>query len=568
MEAIVLKAVVRELARELPVRVQAVLQPAPHALLLALRGGRTRHLLLSADPAAPRLHLTVARPALLPSPTAFCRLARKRLEGTVLAAAACPGVERVVTLSFAAPRDAGRPGVLLVAELMGKHSNLILVDAASGTIIDALEHVEPPRSRVRTVLPGEPYTPPPVSGRADLASLDAPAFAELWRACGGSHAELLRRVVGLSPGLLLLAEARAAADPGREADPPAALHAALARIAEEVERGALRPAVYPGRDLLLPLPVPGWEGEPRQEHPSMNEAADAFYAGRLARREERRLREEQERRLRRELKRVAAAEGMRRAESGEDEEAGFLQEAGRALLVAGRELPRGATAFEVPDPGGGAPRPVALDPALGPRQNAERLFRQARKRLTRARLAREKLPRLVEQRRLLEEELALLGSLPLEALRERAPARAGAAPRGPRPQPPAAAEAGVREYRSPGGWRILVGKSGSGNDRLTGRLAAPEDWWFHARDYPGAHVVLKLDGGGDAPAEAIREAGEIAAWHSGARSEGMVEVSYTRRRHVRKVKGAPPGKVLLGESSTLRVRPRVPAGVVEAKGRG
>ena len=565
MEAIVLKPVVREIARDLPARVQAVLQPSPLELVLALRAGRTRHLLLSADPEGARLHLLAARPALLPSPTAFCRLARKRLEGTVLAAAESPGVERAVTLSFTTARDGGRPGILLVAELMGKHSNLILVEAASGTVIDAIQHVEPPMSRVRTILPGVAYTPPPASGRADLATLDGDAFADLWRACGGRHTELLRRVVGLSPGLLLLAEARAAGDPRQASDPPAALFAALAGIAAAVGRGELRPTVYPGRELLLPLAVPGWEGEPQQVHPSMNEAAEAFFTGRRARREARRLREAEERRVRRELKRAAAAEQLRLGETREDEEAGFLQEAGRALLAAQKDLPRGAVSFSVPDPAGGASRAVALDPALGPRQNAERLFKLARKRLTRARLAREKLPRLAERRRLLEEELALLAGLPLEDLRERAPSRTAAAPRAAKASAPAAA-AGVREYRSPGGWRILVGKSGSGNDRLTGRLAAPGDWWFHARDYPGAHVVLKLGGGGDAPAEALRQAGEIAAWHSGARAERMVEVAYTRRKNVRKVKGAPPGKVLLGESATLRVRPRVPDGVTEVKG--
>jgi predicted ribosome quality control (RQC) complex YloA/Tae2 family protein len=122
--------------------------------------------------------------------------------------------------------------------------------------------------------------------------------------------------------------------------------------------------------------------------------------------------------------------------------------------------------------------------------------------------------------------------------------------------------AGIREYRSPQGWRILVGKSGAGNDHLTGRVAAPEDYWFHARDFPGAHVVLK-GAGGQPPEEAIRAAGAVAAWHSGARAERMVDVAYTRRKNVRKVKGGPPGKVLLGEAATIRVRPEVPGNLAE-----
>jgi predicted ribosome quality control (RQC) complex YloA/Tae2 family protein len=294
----------------------------------------------------------------------------------------------------------------------------------------------------------------------------------------------------------------------------------------------------------------------------MNEAAEAFAAQEGEHREVLRLRAERERRLRRELKRVRAEEAMRREEVA-DERAAFLQAAGAALSAVAGEQPRGAASFWFPDPEGGPGREVVLDPALGPRQNAERLFRTARKIRRRAELARERLPGVAGRRRLLEEELAALPTLGAEALREPAAARGDAARR-PAPGRAAQASPGIREYRSREGWRILVGKSGAGNDRLTGRIAAPDDWWFHARDYPGAHVVLKV-GGGEPPGEALRIAGEIAAWHSGARSEGMVDVSYTRRRHVRKVKGGPPGKVLLAEASTLRVRPRVPDGVAEVK---
>ena len=94
MEAIVLKAVARELASELPARVQAVQQPSPRELVLLVRGAAERRLLISTDPEAPRLHLLGERPAFLPSPTAFCRLLRKRLEGRVLVRVECPGVER------------------------------------------------------------------------------------------------------------------------------------------------------------------------------------------------------------------------------------------------------------------------------------------------------------------------------------------------------------------------------------------------------------------------------------------------------------------------------------------
>ena len=218
MEAIVLKAVARELALELPARVHAVQQPAPRGIVLVLRGAAERRLLLATDPEEPRLHLVGGRTPALPSPTAFCRLLRKRLEGRTLAAVESPGMERAVTLAFAGGRG-GSPDLLLVAEIMGKHSNLILVEAATGIVVDALQHVEPPMSRVRTVLPGLPFAPPPASGRLDPWALDAAAFAAVWRECGGVPAALFKRLAGFGPATLALAEARARLHPAFAARP-------------------------------------------------------------------------------------------------------------------------------------------------------------------------------------------------------------------------------------------------------------------------------------------------------------------------------------------------------------
>jgi predicted ribosome quality control (RQC) complex YloA/Tae2 family protein len=560
MEAIVVKAVARELALGLPARVHAVLQPSPREIVLVLRGAAERRLIVSTEPTSPRLHLVGARPAQLPAPTAFCRLLRKRLEGRVLVAVECPGVERVVTLSFAAPRG-GAPDLRLVAELMGKHSNLVLVEVAGGLVVDSLQHVEPPMSRVRTVLPGLPYEPPPAGDRLDLGALDAAAFSAIWNETGGAPAGLFARVLGVGPGMLALALGQARATPGFAADPGAAVHAALRECRGRVERGEYRPVFYPERDLLLTDPVPGWEAEPRRDAPTMNDAAEQYFAERAARRETARRRDERARELRRALKKARADEALRRGEILEAEQASFLQAAGTALTLAAGGVAKGAETFTAPDPATGEPRAVRLDPRLGARQNAEALFKRARKLRRRGALAAGKLPALEAGRRALEEELALVPTLPLDEL---AGAAAGARGAG-RGRPAAAPDprlAGIREYRSPEGWRILVGKSGAGNDRLTGRVAAPEDYWLHVRGFPGAHVVLK-GAGADPPEAAIAAAAAIAAWHSGARAEQAVDVSYTRRKSVRKVKGGAPGAVVLGQESTVRVRPMIPAGVEE-----
>jgi len=129
---------------------------------------------------------------------------------------------------------------------------------------------------------------------------------------------------------------------------------------------------------------------------------------------------------------------------------------------------------------------------------------------------------------------------------------------------PKEAPARVRSYQSPDGLTILVGRSGEENDTLTFRVASPWDFWLHAADRPGAHVVVRNPKRlPTLPERSLRLAAEIAAFHSGARQETKVEVHYTQRKHVHKRKGMPSGQVLLRRFRTVQVAPRLPASTLE-----
>ncbi len=566
MEAVTIKAIVRELhPRCVPGRVQAVLQSSPRDVVVQVRSGRNLSIVLSAHPQRSSLHLAAKKPTALAAPTAFCRLLRKHLVGLVLTDLASPGLERNVVFRFG--RVAGGKTVCtLVAELMGRWSNLVLVDDATGCIVDCLHHDIPGGEGGRAMAPGEAYRPPPDGGRVPLDTVDSDTFVGHYRRWKSGESSLFAPFVGLSPGLLALAAKEEAAE---SAEGGAALLSSLRSILDRVRQGDLEPVYYPGRRRLLPFRVPTWGDEPHRLFPTMNAAADFAFREVATAGERQKLLSRARRLLVRKLRRAAEKERRLAEEKNEGDRESELRQIGQRLLASLADIPRGASSFVLPGMAGSdaAPLEVELNPALGPRRNAESYFRKSKKMRRRVELAG---PKLVSARREREEAEKMLEGIEdfsdgdLTELVRPAPTGSPAGRKGRRS--PVRAHSLIREYRGDGGWRILVGKSSRGNDYLTSRIAAPDDYWFHARDYPGAHVVLKHDSAGaDPPPGVLDSAAEAAAWHSAARGEGGVDVSFTRRKYVRKVKGQPAGSVLVPEAGTIRARPRLPAGFREVK---
>ncbi|WP_373500462.1 NFACT RNA binding domain-containing protein [Desulfococcus sp.] len=125
----------------------------------------------------------------------------------------------------------------------------------------------------------------------------------------------------------------------------------------------------------------------------------------------------------------------------------------------------------------------------------------------------------------------------------------------PAPKPPPR----LYEYRLPGDWTVLAGRTDADNDTLSLALAAPDDWWFHVRGVPGSHVVLRARPGQEPVRETLRQAAAVAAYHSKARNGGIVPVACTQARYVTKPRGAKPGTVCIRKETILKVRPGLPA---------
>jgi predicted ribosome quality control (RQC) complex YloA/Tae2 family protein len=119
-------------------------------------------------------------------------------------------------------------------------------------------------------------------------------------------------------------------------------------------------------------------------------------------------------------------------------------------------------------------------------------------------------------------------------------------------------QASLWEYELPGGWLVMVGKTDADNDRLSLKIAGPNDYWFHVNGMPGSHAVLRAKPDEEPDRDTLRRAAGIAAWHSKARGRGMIGVSCTLAKYVKKPRGAKPGTVSISKEKTIKAKPALP----------
>jgi predicted ribosome quality control (RQC) complex YloA/Tae2 family protein len=555
-----------------------------HRYVIRFATSRKDNLLLSVRPDLPRFHLMTARRVAEAPADRFGAWLDGALTGAALLSLEKPPWDRVVHMRFRLPRrDDGAGELRLVVELLGRSSNLIALDP-EGVVLACGRDIA---SRSRAPEPGTSYVPPGGREEFDAVPLGPEAIAIARERFGGALSFLSR----VSP-LLARDLTAAAAD-------EAAAGERLADILDAARRNAWSPVVYssdpltdlaegddPAKAGLIVSPLPllspvavqtvseGTEGAPvATSFPGCSEAAEAGF-GLLERlRDFRDLRDHHQAIVRKEIDKLESLVGKLEAELEGARGSDRFRSMGEALLAGLSKAKVDNDRAVVPDPydAEGESLSVPIDPALPLHENARILFDRYKKGKRGAVTIEKRLKaattRLGEWRALAGPAAAVRTTDDLDRLRE---AMAGLglvhAPRPSRGGRPRAGEtpARVRRYTSPDGLLVLVGKSGEENDRLTFKVASPWDFWLHAAGRPGAHVVVRNPKRlKSLPEKSLRLAAEIAAYHSGARQEGKVEVHYTQRKHVHKRKGMPTGQVLLRRFRSLQVVPRLPGTTAE-----
>jgi predicted ribosome quality control (RQC) complex YloA/Tae2 family protein len=567
LDALSLSAILPDLNACAGDRLAGVRQPDAQTIVLGLRGGgrRTQEILCSIHPQAARIHVGAPH---LPGERlgAFGLLLRSRLVDARVIGATQPAFERIVYLEL----DMLDGPHTLVAELMGRYSNLILVRGAgaSGPVAGAMKIVTPQMSH-RTVGPGRPYQLPPAD-RPHPDAVDAATLAPLlsgerpvWRA-------LAEGVLGLGPVLAREAALRAGLDPDVPAGGTAASSGPLVEVirafAGAFAARQFAPTLYlrdgrPAAFAALPLRLyAALEAVPVD---TMSEAVGRYFAARLggAALEERRRAIAAA--VQNSLQQAERALAANRAALADSKAAERFRVFGDLLLTYGRDAPPGATSVRVPDhTAGGAMTDIPLDPSLGPVENARRYFRRYTKgragasaiparmaALESTMLALREAQVQIETAASADDLYEVHTDLVARRLLRRAPARR-LSPGRP------ASRSGPRRFDGPDGAVIVAGRSARENDRVTFHVAGPDDLWLHARAVPGAHVILKTPG---APSEAaITAAAQVAAYYSEGRTASQVAVDAVPRRRVRKARGAAPGAVTYEGERTLRVAPALP----------
>ncbi len=553
MDIFTIEAVTEELKQKLSgALIKKIHQP--DALDIVFRfwtGSREYRLLVAADPRRGCLYLTEKAWPNPSSPPRFCQLLRARLSRLVRIEQVAN--ERIVQMIFAGSQGERYD---LYVELIGGHSNVILVDE-NGRIVDVLKRIEG-EGQGRSFRAGDAYELPPPRGRLRLAdpldelpdSLRNDRDVEDW---------LMRE---MTPMTRLVARDLAAG---------ISLGIAPEEVLSEFRTRWLDRQMQPatgwvsGRPVLLPYELRYLDVTEARGFDSMSEAAEDYYSRLVAGEGNAGGISEMADAVRRGLKRIAVRLDKLTQESERTKDPDRMKQCGDLLMANLYRISRGASEVIVEDFYADPPRPlsIALDPLLSPQENAERCFLQFKK----AKRAVGHLARRLDESR--EEETWLQGvalsldeaqsAEDLDAIRtelqEAGFLKVETRWRGNK-RASTDTKSQLHRCKSPGGYELYWGKNNRSNDYVSRHLTASDDLWFHAKDIPGTHLVLKRQAfKGNIPDQDMLFAAALAAGYSRAKSAGKVEVIVAKGHHVHKPKGARPGLVTVDQYFSVVVAP-------------
>ncbi len=549
-------------------RVDKVYQPSREELVISLRTFRdgTKKLIFSANSMSARVNLTEAAFENPQQPPMLCMLMRKHLGGGRLIDIRQDGLERILYFDFECTNEIGDIVTnTLIAEIMGRHSNIILV--RDGRVVDSVKRITDDISSVRRVLPNIEYETPPRESR--LCLLDCSA-EDVLEAIENSPDRLSKKLTAVLEGVSPVFARECAYYAAKDVDAVCnelsdsardrlkfILNKAKKALDGNAEFTVISELNGKKKDFCF-INIEQYSTAMLISHAgSANALLDSFFAaaGKTERTKQRA--HDLLKLLMNAYERVSRKLELQKKELSDCSEREVFRVCGDLINANIYRLEKGMTKAVLEDFYTGEPREIALDSRLTPAQNAQKYYNEYRKLDTAEKMLTDLIAKGKQELVYIDSVFDAVSRTDSETdlaeirreLREQGYLRGGV-----RPDEKVKKQSEPLKFRSTDGFEILVGRNNRQNDRLTLKTAKATDIWLHTKEIAGSHVIIKTDGK-QPPEQTVFEAAQLAAYHSKARESSQVPVDYTAVKFVKKPAGAKPGMVIFTNNKTLYVAP-------------
>ena len=518
-------------------RIQKINQPFDQELVLQIRSNRKSHrLLLSAHPVFGRIQLTESTFENPAQPSTFIMVLRKYLQGAVIESIEQIENDRIVEITVSNKNEIGdHIQATLIIEIMGKHSNILLVDKSSHKILEVIKHIGFSQNSYRTLLPGATYIAPPSTEALNPFMVKDEKLFEILQ----TQELTAKNLQNLFQGL------------GRD-------------TATELERQLLNDKLATFRNFFGQETNPcltdksfscvPFSSKTAENFDSLSQLLDIYYKDKAERDRVKQQASELIRRVKNELQKNRQKLKKQEKELLATENAEEFRQKGELLTTFLHQVPNDQDQVILENYYTNQPITIALDKALTPNQNAQRYF----KRYQKLKEAVKYLTDLIEETKAtilyLESVETVLNQAGLDEIAEirEELIQTGFIRR--RQREKIQKRQKPEQYLASDGKTIIyVGRNNLQNEELTFKMARKEELWFHAKDIPGSHVVIS---GNLNPTDEVKtDAAELAAYFSKGRLSNLVQVDMIEVKKLNKPTGGKPGFVTYTGQKTLRVTP-------------
>ena len=540
-------------------RIDKIHQPEKDEIHIGIRAKNQNHrLLISASANYPRIHLTELQKSNPVTPPVFCMVLRKHLMGGRIINIEQPGFERIIILYIESRDELGDLSTKrLIIEIMGRHSNIILVDDKD-FIIDSVKRITEEISRVRQVLPGNPYLFPPSQNKHNPLLQEPSKLDEILNTDKDTK-KAARAIQNYFIGI-----SRVTAKEIVHRGEKSSLSKAFYNFFERVKSKDFDPVLLKdeaGRPIdIFPFPYYQYDIKLQKSFESVSLALEIFFHTRDKMDRMRQRTAHLFKVLNTNLERAQKKLGILMDEYNKAQNADKYRLYGELLTANLYQIPKGTEKVELVnyyDPNEGIIE-IPLDKNKTPNQNAQAYFKKYNKAKNALIMIDKQLKETQNEIQYLDSQLDNLSKCTEESeigeIRQELAQEGYIRLRSERKRSKKLAPSKPYHFLSSDGFHIYVGKNNTQNDRLTLKTAEPEDLWLHTKEIPGSHVIVKTKGK-DLPKQTLLEAGILAAYFSKAKNSTKVPVDYCSRKNVRKPSGAKPGMVIYENYQTMYVTP-------------